>query len=219
MDTPDLDTARAQVASVCRRLADEGLVPGTAGNVSARVGDRVVITATGTVLGQTTAEQVVVVDLEGRQLAGDYAPTSELELHLAVYRIEGARAVVHHHATHATTLSTLVSEVPVVHYQQLALGGSLRVAPFEVFGTPALTAGVLAALQDRRGALMANHGALAWGEDLAEATENALLLEWACTLYWKARALGQEPACLSEAQQAAVLAHIRATRYGRLQSR
>ena len=101
----------------------------------------------------------------------------------------------------------------MVHYQLLELGGAIRVAPFAVFGTPALSDAVLHALEGRKAALMANHGAIAWGADLRSAVDAALLLEWGCELYWRARAIG-EPRVLSPAQQAAVAEHAAHIGYG-----
>src|ERR1700730_12548192 len=96
---------RARVVAACRRLAAAGLVHGTAGNVSVRAGDGVAITPTGATLETLEAAEVTVIDLEGRVLAGDLAPTSELDLHLGVYSRYGAGAVVHTHAPVATALS------------------------------------------------------------------------------------------------------------------
>ena len=93
-----LEPVREQVAAASRRLAAEGLVLGTAGNVSARSGDEVAITPTGAVLAELESEQVSVVDLDGNQVDGELAPTSELDLHLGVYRRYEAGAVVHTHA-------------------------------------------------------------------------------------------------------------------------
>jgi L-fuculose-phosphate aldolase len=182
---------REQVAAASRSIAAAGLVRATSGNVSARDGDRVAITPTGGVLGELTAEQVVVVDRAGEVLEGTLAPTSEIALHLGVYERYGAGAVVHTHAPVATALSIVLDELPCVHYEMLALGGSVRVAPYRTFGTPELAAGVLAALEDRTAALMANHGAITFADDLALAVERTHLLEWACTVYWRAAAIGE----------------------------
>jgi L-fuculose-phosphate aldolase len=97
---------------------------------------------------------------------------------------------VHTHAPVATALSTLLAELPCVHYEMLALGGAVRVAPYRTFGTPELAEGVLEALEDRSAALMANHGTVTYGDSLALAVERAHLLEWASTVYWRAAAIG-----------------------------
>jgi L-fuculose-phosphate aldolase len=213
-----LDAEREQVAAACRRLAAEGLVVGTAGNVSARSGDRVAISATGAVLADATPEQVTVVDLDGAVVDGRLQPTSELDLHLGVYRRYDAGAVVHTHAPMATALSCVLDgELPCVHYQMLLLGGPVRVAPYATFGTPELAETVLDALEGRTGALMANHGAITHGGDLASAVEVSLLLEWACTVYWRAAQVGQ-PRVLDEEQRQAVVEAAVARRYGTTRS-
>src|SRR5439155_5831954 len=192
MAGPTLDREREQVAAACGRLAAEGLVVGTAGNVSARAGERVAISATGAVLADATPDQVTVVDLEGRVVGGELQPTSELDLHLGVYSRYDAGAVVHTHAPTATALScVLEGELPCIHYQMLLLGGAVRIAPYATFGTPELAEGVLDALDGRTGALMANHGAITHAPDLDNAVELSLLLEWACNVYWRAAAVGE----------------------------
>jgi len=190
---------REQVAAACRALAEAGLVRATSGNVSARDGERVAITPTGGVIGALDPEQVAVVDLDGELVEGPLAPTSEIALHLGAYRRHGAGAVVHTHAPVATALSLVLDELPCVHYEMLALGGAVRVAPYRTFGTEELADAVLDALEGRSAALMANHGAITIGDDLTMAVERAHLLEWACTLYWRAAAIGEPRALGPEA--------------------
>lgn len=208
-----LHLEREQVAAGARRLAAAGLVTGTSGNVSVRSGDHVAVTPTGAALATLEPEQVAVVDLEGRQVDGDLAPTSEADLHLGVYRRYGAGAVVHTHAPVATALGCVLDELPCVHYEMLALGGTVRVAPYATFGTPELADAVLEALDGRTAALMANHGAVTLGTDLDAAIRATELLEWACTLYWRAAAVG-EPRALDAGQRQAVIDHAVRTRYG-----
>jgi L-fuculose-phosphate aldolase len=208
-----LAAERQAVADACRALAAEGLVIGTAGNVSVRCGDLVAITATGASFATMTADQVTVLDLDGQVVAGELAPTSEVDLHLGLYRRRETGAIVHTHAPMATALSCVLTELPCVHYGLLALGGTVRVAPYATFGTPELAELVIEALEGRAGALMANHGAITHAADLAKAVELALLLEWGCTVYWRAAAIGS-PRVLDEDQQAAVI-HAALTRsYG-----
>src|SRR5579875_25901 len=183
-----LEREREQVAAAARRLADEGLVLGTAGNISARAGELVAVTPTGAALERLGADEIPVVDLDGQQVDGRLAPTSELELHLGVYRRHQAGAVVHTHAPVSTALACVLDELPVVHYGMLALGGSVRVAPYATFGSTELAEATLEALEGRTAALMANHGTLAYGPDVDAAVANTRLLEWACTVYWRAAA-------------------------------
>ena len=86
MTSGPLSTLRTAVAEAARRLADEGLLIGTAGNVSARHGDRVAVTATGVVLADCSPDDVTVVTLDGTVVEGTLTPTSELELHLGTPR-------------------------------------------------------------------------------------------------------------------------------------
>jgi L-fuculose-phosphate aldolase len=212
-----VEAAREAVADACRRLAGEGLVHATAGNVSARVDDRVVVTPTGGVLADLGPEQTTVVDMEGRVVEGELAPTSELFLHLGVYERFDAGAVVHTHSPIATALGCVVDELPPVHYQMLVFGGAVRVAPYATFGSPELAENVHAALEGRSAALMQNHGAVCFASDCAAATELALLLEWACEIYWRARAIG-EPRVLSGAELQGVVEAVQERGYGQVQA-
>jgi len=207
---------RERVAAACRRLAAAGLVRGTAGNVSVRAGDAIAITPTGAPLETLDAAAVTVIDLEGRILAGDLAPTSELDLHLGVYARYGAGAVVHTHAPVSTALSCVLDELPCVHYEMLLLGGPIRVAPYETFATPELAAAAVDALDGRTAALLANHGTIAFGGDLDGAVHATELLEWCSTVYWRAASLGT-PRVLDAAARQAVVDVAVARNYGTTQ--
>ena len=211
---------REAVAAAARRLAADGLVSGTSGNVSARSEDRVFVTPTGGELGSLAAEDVTVVSLDGDVVDGRLAPTSELDLHLGVYRAyEHAGAVVHTHAPVATALAcVLEGELPCVHYEMLALGGTVRIAPYTTFGTPELAASVVAALEGRTAALLANHGTVTYGADMAGALRATELLEWAATIYWRAAAIGA-PRTLDESERQAVIDAVVARGYGRTHER
>jgi L-fuculose-phosphate aldolase len=212
----EMDSAsslRAAVAAASRTVAEKGLVVGTAGNISARAGELIAITPTGAVLEELTDEQVTVIDQRGQVLQGELAPTSELDLHLGIYSRYGAGAVVHTHAPIATALSCVLDELPVVHYQMLMLGGSVRVAPFRPFGTPELAEVTVEALDGRMAALMANHGAIAYAHDVEHAVQQSLLLEWACELYWRAASVGA-PRALDAAERQAVVDAAMARNYG-----
>ena len=194
-----LERERGRVADASRRLAAAGLVLGTAGNVSERAGELVAVTPTGATLEALDADAVTVVDLTGRHLAGPFEATSELGLHLGVYSRYDSGAVVHTHAPIATALACVLDELPVIHYQMLELGGPIKVAPYATFGTSELAELALDALSDRGAALLSNHGTITHGPDLDSAVDRSLLLEWACTLYWRAAAIGA-PRTLDEAQ-------------------
>lgn len=193
------------VVATARRSAADGLVVGTSGNVSARVGDLVLVTPSGVPYDRLGPHDAVGVDLEGRQVLGDLGPTSELPLHLAVYRSTDAAAVVHTHAVHATAVSTLVTEVPLVHYAAAILGGPVRTAAYARYGTPELADAMLGALRDRTGCLLANHGTVTYGDTLDQAYERTAQLEWLCRLWLTASSLpGRTPALLDAVQLAEV---------------
>ncbi|MGW6582050.1 class II aldolase/adducin family protein [Streptomyces globisporus] len=193
------------VIDTARRSAADGLVVGTSGNVSARVGDLVLVTPSGVPYDRLGPEDAVGVDLDGRQVLGELGPTSELPLHLAVYRSTDAAAVVHTHAVHATAVSTLVAEVPLVHYAAAILGGPVRTAAYARYGTPELADAMLEALRDRTGCLLANHGTVTYGDTLDQAYDRTAQLEWLCHLWLTASSVpGRAPALLSTDQLAEV---------------
>ncbi|AOT58267.1 class II aldolase/adducin family protein [Streptomyces fradiae ATCC 10745 = DSM 40063] len=172
----------ALVATARRTVAD-GLVVGTSGNVSVRVGDLVLVTPSGVPYTRLTGDDVVAVDLQGRRVRGSLPPTSELPMHLAVYRSTAAGAVVHTHAVHATAVSTLVDELPPVHYMAAELGGPVRVAPYALYGTRELADHMLEALTDRSACLLRNHGTVAHGATLDQAYDRTAQLEWMCRVW------------------------------------
>ncbi|MGB3764909.1 MAG: class II aldolase/adducin family protein, partial [Ornithinimicrobium sp.] len=180
MITPDTPASSALVAC-CRSLAAAGLTPAAAGNVSVRVDDGVLVTRSRARLATLTEADLVLVSLTGEVLAGDRAPTSEVELHLGTYRARpDVGAVVHVHGRHSVALSTVSPVVPTVHYYCLDLGGEVAVAPYRTYGTRDLADVTIAGLGARQAVVMANHGSLTVGPDLATAAQRAELLEWLC---------------------------------------
>ncbi|SCK30452.1 L-fuculose 1-phosphate aldolase [Streptomyces sp. WMMB 714] len=188
-----------ELVTVARRTAAEGLVVGTSGNVSVRVGENVLVTPSGVPYDRLGPGDLCAVDLDGRRTAGSLEPTSELPMHLAVYRRTGARAVVHTHAVHATAVSTLVTELPAVHYMTAALGGPVRVAPYATYGSDELAARMLEALDGRSACLLQNHGTIAYGADLDQAYDRTAQLEWMCRLWLTASSVpGRTPSLLPD---------------------
>ncbi|CAM5252691.1 class II aldolase/adducin family protein [Streptomyces fumanus] len=206
------EEARAWEALVAtaRRTVADGLVVGTSGNVSVRVGDVVLVTPSGVPYDRLTPGDVTGVGLDGRQVLGSLVPTSELPLHLALHRRTGARAVVHTHAVHATAVSTLVDELPPIHYMTAALGGPVRVAPYAAYGTEELAAHMLRALDGRSGCLLRNHGTVTFGATLDQAYDRTAQLEWMCRLWLTASSVpGLTPALLTPGQLAEVERRLR----------
>jgi L-fuculose-phosphate aldolase len=206
--TEAIDRLRGDVVEACRELAATGLVLGSAGNVSARAGDLVLVTPTGARLATVGANELAVVGLDGTQLDGPLLPTSELPLHLAVYRhFDGAGAVVHTHPPMATAVACVAGELPCIHYTLVSLGGAIRVAPHATFGTTELAGSVVEALDGRTAALMGGHGVVTYGADVAAAVSATQRLEWACGVYVHACACGT-PRTLDEQERHAVAAAL-----------
>lgn len=186
-----LAAERQQVAEACRWLSRSGLVVGTAGNVSVRVDDLVVISPSGVDYEAMSAADVGVHDLEGRPVDAVLEPSSELALHLAVYVGSAHAAVVHTHGAASTAMSTLVDTVPSSHYYTALFGGPVRVAPYATFGTDQLARNVVDALRDRTAALMGNHGAVLVGSRLSGVLKQVPYLEYVCDVQLRAMASGQ----------------------------
>ena len=184
------EEARRDVAAACQRLARDGLVVGTAGNVSVRIGEHVVVSPSGVDYDLLRGEHVGVHDLDGAPVEAPLKPSSEMPLHLAVYARTDAEAIVHNHAPASTALSTVVDDVQTSHYYTAMFGGPIRVAPYATFGTDALAENVAAALDGRLGALMGNHGALTIGADLKGAYDRLAYLEYVCEVQLRAMATG-----------------------------
>jgi L-fuculose-phosphate aldolase len=207
---------REALAEGSRAIGASGMVVGSAGNLSVRHGDRLLITPRGAELDAVDPLDLVDVSLSDGTVAADHArasrPSSETPLHRSIYATCGAGAIVHTHAHYCTVLSTLVDELPAIHYVITAFGGPVRVARYETFGTDALADSVCEALRDRRGALMANHGAVVAGRDIAHAVALAIQLEWLASIHYHALCAGT-PRTLSASQLDEVIEHARAIDY------
>jgi L-fuculose-phosphate aldolase len=186
----ELQEERREVADACRRMLADGLVVGTSGNISVRAGDLVAVSPSGLAYDEMTPETVGVHRLDGSPVDAPLKPTSEMPMHLTVYARTDARAIVHTHSTSATVLSTLVDEVPPIHYMIAMFGGPVRVAPYATYGTEELAAAMISALQDRTACLLGSHGAITYGTTLAAAYSQAVHLEWICEIYLRASAAG-----------------------------
>jgi L-fuculose-phosphate aldolase len=184
-----LEHVRDDVVNLCRELTTSGLVVGTSGNVSARVGDLVVVSPSGVDYAELTASGVGVHRLDGTPVEAELQPTSELPLHLGIYAATGASAIVHTHSVAATALSTVADELPAIHYQVAMFGGPLAVAPYATYGSDELARNVVTALRHRTACIMASHGAVTTGPDLTSALLGSRYLEWLCEVYLRALAV------------------------------
>jgi L-fuculose-phosphate aldolase len=202
-----LEAQRQQVVEACQFLSRSGLVVGTAGNVSIRVDDLVVISPSGVDYEAMSPRDVGIHDLDGNAIDAVLAPSSELALHLAVYGSSEHSAVVHTHAPASTALSTVVDEVPASHYYSALFGGAIRVAPYATFGTQQLADNVTAALRDRAAALMGNHGAVLAGAALPKVLNLVPYLEYVCDVQLRAMASGA-PVRVLDAEEIADVARL-----------
>jgi L-fuculose-phosphate aldolase len=204
---------REQLLATTRKLSELGLNRGTAGNVSVREGDGLLVTPSGMTVEAMTPHDMVLMNFDGN-VHGNGTPSSEWRFHrdILVRRPE-VGAVIHTHAMFATTLACLRREVPPFHYMiALAGGNSIRCAPYALFGTQALSDVALAALRERKACLLANHGMIALGRDLDDALAVAVEVETLCEQYLRALQAGG-PALLTEQQMAEVIEQFKG--YGR----
>ena len=199
-----LSSERQQVVDACQHLSRSGLVVGTAGNVSIRVDDVVVISPSGVDYEAMSAADVGIHDMQGNVVDATLEPSSELALHLAVYGSSDHTAVVHTHAPASTALSTVVDVVPGSHYYSALFGGTVRVAPYATFGTQQLADNVTAALRERTAALMGNHGAVLAGQSLPKVLERVPYLEYICDVHLRAMASGAPITVLDDDERAEV---------------
>lgn len=198
-----LDDARRDLVSFGRRMGPDGLATLTSGNLSCRVGDLVAVTPRGVDYERTEPGHICIVDLDGRPVDAALGPSTELPMHLTVYRLTHAAAVVHTHSPLATALGTVVDELPPVHYLVALLGGPVRVAPYATPGSDELAEHMGAGLAGRSAVLLGNHGAITVGDTLEQAYGRAVLLEWLCGVYYRARLMG-EPRLLADEEIAKV---------------
>lgn len=206
------DELRNEVARVYRELAVRGLNVGSAGNVSVRHGERVLITCSGAT-GDISEADIVEMDMDG-QFEGALKPSSEWAMHTAIYGMSpNAQAVVHTHSDACTALACLGEELPAFHYMVLAFGGdAVRCAPYFTFGSHELAQAAAEAIEGRTACLLANHGMICHGRTAQAALETAQRLEVLSRQYLLARSVGR-PRLLDDDQIAA--ARARFTTYGR----
>ena len=202
---------RAAVVQTAQALGPSGLGVNRSGNVSARCGEGLLVTPTGVPYPELDPASIVRLDLDGRGQPGELAPSSEWRMHAALYAaFPACGAVVHCHSPAATALACAGRRVPPFHYMVAAAGGSsIELAPYATFGSAELSDNARAAMTGgRRACLLANHGQLAWGRDLAAALDLAREVEALADQYARTLQLG-EPVLLDEAEMARVLERFR----------
>lgn len=196
-------TLRREIVEQARRMNAIGINQGTSGNISVRCGDRMLITPSATPYEDMQPEQIAAMPLEGERgsWTGPLKPSTEWRFHLDLLRGRPeAGAIVHTHATYCTTLAILRRGIPACHYMIAAFGGcDIRCAPYATYGTEALAAHALAALAGRNACLLANHGMIVAGPNLAKAMWLAVELETLARQYYLSLVAGT-PVLLSDAE-------------------
>ena len=190
---PRQEIARA-VLSAAQAMYAKGLVEGTAGNVSGRVGDGT-FCLTPSSLGYESMREgdLVLVDAAGDVVAGDGHPSSEKALHLACYRQWAeVGGVVHCHPVYASMFAVARQAIPAaIEEVVIYIGGDVEVCDYHLTGSDELGEAVAAALGERSAVLMANHGLVTVGRHPADALHAALVVERTAHIVWGARLLGE----------------------------
>ncbi len=195
-----------EIIETCLEMTRLGLNQGTAGNVSTRYDDGMLITPSGIPYERLTENMIVYVDQQGHYEAGKL-PSSEWRFHLAAYQIRpDANAVVHNHAIHCTAVSILNRPIPAIHYMIAAAGGnSIPCAPYATFGTQALSEFVAIALKNRKATLLQHHGLIACEVNLEKALWLAHEVEVLAQLYLSTLAITDPVPILDDDEIAVVL--------------
>ena len=181
------ENMKEEVVSYAKHSYKEQLFAGTSGNLSMFDRETGVMAITPSSLSYKvmTAEDIVLMKLDGTVVEGKHKPSSEWRLHKAVYQSKPeVGAVVHTHSPYATGFAVSHEEIPMILVEMmLFLGGNVRVADFAMNGTEELGTAVVKALDNRLACTMANHGALAIGENLKKAHLSAVYLEDVAKIY------------------------------------
>ncbi len=168
-------------------IANSGLVSGTWGNISVRLSspDSLLITPSGVSYHDLTGDDLVMVDLQGKVMAGRLKPSSETPLHTAIYRArQDIKGIVHTHSSFASVFTVTRKPLPpVLEEMAQILGGEVRVASYAPAGTSELAAAAVSALGDRAAVLLANHGVVGVGRSLKEALLVCQVVEKGALVY------------------------------------
>jgi len=202
------ETLRAAVIQAARSMAALGINQGAAGNLSVRAGDRMLITPSAIPYEEMTPDMIAAMPLQSNYGAweGPKRPSSEWRFHLDIFRARPEiGAVVHTHAPYATALAMARRDIPPCHYMVTRFGGgTVRCAPYALFGTAELSTLALAALENRTACLLANHGFIATGADLPAAMAAAVELEALAKQYMLSLTIGGPVLLTDEEIQAAI---------------
>lgn len=192
-DIPHYETRR-DIAEYGRSLLEDDLTTGTGGNISARLDEaHIAISPSGIPYEDVAPEDVLVVHTDGTVVEGEHDPSTELPMHLAVYRErDDVGGVVHTHSPYATTFASLAEPIPASHYLLAFTGTEVPVAEYRTHATEALGEAAVDALDDEFNAtLLRNHGVLTADRSLDDAYDVALMVEYCARIHYQARAIGE----------------------------
>ena len=186
-------SSRRILTEIGRRVYERGYVAANDGNISMRIGcDRILVTPTGMSKGFMNPEQMVPVDMNGRVLKGDFRPSSEIRVHLAVYRHRpDIHGICHAHPVHATAFA--VAGIPLNRpvLPEVVIGlGCIPVIPYGTPGTDDFVKPLLPFLHNHDAFLLANHGVLTLGPDAWSAYYRMEIVEHAAAIEMSAGRLG-----------------------------
>ena len=191
---------REAVIAHCKALNSSGLNQGTSGNISIRHDGGMLISPTSRPYAELVPEDIVFVDAKGVP-TGRHQPSSEWRFHKDILDSRAdVEAVVHAHPSYCTTLAIMGMEIPPIHYMLAVFGGStIRCAPYEIYGSEALSKAAVKALEGRKACLLAHHGMISVGSSIEQAFWLAGELEALARQYHGCLVLG-EPPLLTEQQ-------------------
>jgi L-fuculose-phosphate aldolase len=194
---------RTAIVEKARWMNTSGLNQGTSGNISARFGDRILITPSAVPYDHMQPEMIASMPVNGEYGAweGPLRPSTEWRFHLDIARSRpDVGSVVHTHSTFCTAVSINRQSIPAVHYMMAAFGGmEIRCAEYATFGTREQSDNALKALEGCAACLLANHGMIATGNDLDRAMWLAVETETIAKQFYYAQMLGR-PVILEELQ-------------------
>ena len=201
---------RRRLVEVMQAMEARGLNRGTSGNVSARLGEGMLVTPSGVPPEKLTPESMVFIDGDEAIAPGQLKPSSEWRMHMGILRRRpDVGGVVQCHSRHATILACAGRPIPAVHYMVGVSGGtSVPVAPYATFGSEELAEAVVTALEGRYATLMANHGQIAAAPSLGMALAIAEEIEEQAAVYYGCLAIGG-PNLLSDDQMAEIMTRFR----------
>jgi len=207
--SPEAEEIKKEICAVGRKLWLRQFVDGNGGNISYRIGpNEVLCTPTLVSKYDLTPDVIGMTDIEGRQVAGSMPRTSELLLHLEIYKaVPEAKAVVHCHPPHATAYA-ITGRVPpnMIIPEFEVFVGKVAISPYETPGTKAFAETVLPYVKEHNTVLLSNHGIVCWADTVTHAEWYAEVLETYCWTLMLATQLGVPISTISEQQGADLLA-------------